>query len=376
MRCGGSDWKLVFVTAALILTMASPVLAAESPASSDKAAGKNASSIKGGKPSVGPPSTNEAGRSTVLHVCGTKNGPGRADLYDTEPIRLEVAGLRDWMKGHGNNVTGFVLYLDGRDVPKLPVRLVGRRIDDIGSDGDRCWGEKANIGYKAVKSAVIKAADAKDPAVREAAAKEAIAKDPQTDVLEFDLERNKDSNVAWKVLLARPDQWDFHRTFKVSLAVDGKSLPDATGGAELTLHVVDTLWGKVFLGILAAAIATLAWAGRATGMLRDTTRPVPADGRRPFSLGRCQMAFWFFLVVAAYVLIYLTTGDHQSLPKSALWLIGISSVTALGSVAVDVAKTKPNGAAPPPAVAAAAAPAPAAPPVIAGQALVQSVLFF
>ena len=166
MRCWGSGRKFVLVTTALVLTIASPVLAAAAPALGDKAVGKNTSSTKG---------ENEAEKSTsvtVLHVCGTKSGPGRAALYDAEPIRLEVAGLRDWMRLHGKNVTGFVLYLDGRDVPKLPARLVGRRIDDTGSDGDRCWGEKANIDYKAVKVAVTKAADAKEPAAKGATVKE------------------------------------------------------------------------------------------------------------------------------------------------------------------------------------------------------------
>jgi hypothetical protein len=50
------------------------------------------------------------------------------------------------------------------------------------------------------------------------------------------------------------------------------------------------------------------------------------------------MAFWFFLVITAFVFIWLTTGQHDTLPNSVLALIGIGSGTALGSAAIDASK--------------------------------------
>jgi len=50
------------------------------------------------------------------------------------------------------------------------------------------------------------------------------------------------------------------------------------------------------------------------------------------------MAFWFFVIVAAYNYIWMVTGDWDSLTAGALILIGISAATGLGSVVVDSSK--------------------------------------
>ena len=226
----------------------------------------------------------------VILVCGRRTGIARAALYQAEPILVQVEGLSEWLTKNDMDVSKFVLYLDGRELPKLPVRLASS----------------------------------------------------ENGVLEFDLERNKTSNPVWKVLLAQPDS--FSRVFRVSVS-DGKSPPQGGESYEFELDVFSELWMWIFFAILAAGLVALWWAARNTDLLRDTTRPLATDGRRPYSLGRCQMAFWFFLVIASYVLIWLITYDYDVLTSSALWLIGISSATALGSLAVDVATTSKVGAA-------------------------------
>src|SRR5207248_11220708 len=61
------------------------------------------------------------------------------------------------------------------------------------------------------------------------------------------------------------------------------------------------------------------------------------DGLPPFSLGRCQMAFWFFLVISAFYFLWLITGrgDTDTINSTVLILIGISAGTALGSAIVS-----------------------------------------
>jgi len=78
--------------------------------------------------------------------------------------------------------------------------------------------------------------------------------------------------------------------------------------------------------LLAAAVC--GWLARATALLRDGNGP-----QSPFSLGRCQMAFWFFLVAWAFLFLWLVTGrgDTDTLTPEALALMGISAVTGLGS---------------------------------------------
>ena len=89
--------------------------------------------------------------------------------------------------------------------------------------------------------------------------------------------------------------------------------------------------------ILGALIAFLALA-RYTHIIRDPAAPRRPDGKRPYSLARGQMAFWFFLVIASYFFLWIVTGDMDTLNASVLALIGISAGTALGSAFVDAAK--------------------------------------
>jgi hypothetical protein len=51
------------------------------------------------------------------------------------------------------------------------------------------------------------------------------------------------------------------------------------------------------------------------------------------------MAFWFFMVIASYLFIWMVTNAVDIITPSALMLIGIGAGTALGSAAID----KTNG---------------------------------
>jgi hypothetical protein len=66
--------------------------------------------------------------------------------------------------------------------------------------------------------------------------------------------------------------------------------------------------------------------------------PVQKVLRRPYSLARTQMAFWFFLVVGAYVFIWMVTGATDTITASMLELIGISTATGLAGVVIDSSK--------------------------------------
>jgi hypothetical protein len=47
------------------------------------------------------------------------------------------------------------------------------------------------------------------------------------------------------------------------------------------------------------------------------------------------MAWWFFLIIIGYVMIWLISGDQDTITASLLALMGISAGTALGSVLID-----------------------------------------
>ena len=86
----------------------------------------------------------------------------------------------------------------------------------------------------------------------------------------------------------------------------------------------------LFSGVIVLLLGAVAcwWLARGTALLRDGN-----SSDSPFSLGRCQMAFWFFLVAWAFLFLWLVTGrgDIDTLTPEALALIGISAVTGLGA---------------------------------------------
>lgn len=107
-----------------------------------------------------------------------------------------------------------------------------------------------------------------------------------------------------------------------------------------------TIAGMILLGLAAGIFFYMSMH---TGMVRDSTCPVREDGLPPFSLGRCQMAFWFFLVISAFYFLWVITGrgDTDTINATVLSLIGISAGTALGSAIVskNEAATSAAGAA-------------------------------
>ena len=69
--------------------------------------------------------------------------------------------------------------------------------------------------------------------------------------------------------------------------------------------------------------------------------PGPKDFQRrgPYSLGRVQAAWWFFLVLASYLFIGMITGDFSTtITGTVLVLIGISAGTVVGSAIIDIGK--------------------------------------
>jgi hypothetical protein len=60
-------------------------------------------------------------------------------------------------------------------------------------------------------------------------------------------------------------------------------------------------------------------------MLRDWGPRTVNGDKQPipnaFSLGRVQMAFWFLLIVLAFLFVWLVTGDYSPLNTSTLTLI-------------------------------------------------------
>jgi hypothetical protein len=160
--------------------------------------------------------------------------------------------------------------------------------------------------------------------------KEKNAPDDQIPVkLRFELARNDQSKDTWAALLGSPgfDQRDVN----VSVGVAGcaAGCTDITDPKSIKLEVVRTGGLLGFLVFFFLFLGGLCYLIKETALLHDNGE------KSPWSLGRTQMAWWFFFVANAFVFIWVITGSYSTLTKSVLALIGISAGTGLAGAVID-----------------------------------------
>ena len=147
--------------------------------------------------------------------------------------------------------------------------------------------------------------------------------------LKFDLTQNADNRDAWTALLRTS------RGAQVPLSVALPDKPAFPSDATFKLVVYPVLLTVGVILLLIALLVLFLVLAIKSDIIRDPgPEPAPGD-RRYYSLARSQMAWWFFIVVAAYLYIELVTGNLDTLTPSVLALIGISAATGLGSMAID-----------------------------------------
>jgi hypothetical protein len=162
------------------------------------------------------------------------------------------------------------------------------------------------------------------------------------DRLVYKLERTTDAIDAWNGLLGSPG---LNPDKVVSVSV---GYPDQEPLGSLTIPVNDKERGNLKLvvyrkrwavGSLIGLILMLLvfWKYGGKDLLRDSGPPHPEPGKRPYSLAKVQVAWWFFLVIGCFLLIYLITGEF-TMTEQALILIGIGTGTALGSAMIENSK--------------------------------------
>jgi hypothetical protein len=162
--------------------------------------------------------------------------------------------------------------------------------------------------------------------------------------LRFKLSRDKDSKEGWSRLL-KPT---FERPIGVSVGFANKEeIPTLVvaeaadrGDTEHQFNLILIRGARFWLGLLVifGAFFLFIKLARDTDILRDTTAPVRPDQKWPYSLAKAQMAFWFFLVIAAFFFLWALTGATDTLNNSVLILIGISAGTAIGAAVIDAGK--------------------------------------
>jgi hypothetical protein len=156
--------------------------------------------------------------------------------------------------------------------------------------------------------------------------------------IRFQLYRTEKSDAAWHALLSSPS--GFIRPVALSVgANDQFSYP--TTVTKFPLEVIPQIPFYVFTGLFVAITLAFVLVCIRSSMIRSG-KSLPGKPA-PFSLSKFQMAFWTFLVVIAYIFLWLITDELDTITDSVLALIGIGAGTALGSAIME--STKKDGGA-------------------------------
>jgi hypothetical protein len=169
--------------------------------------------------------------------------------------------------------------------------------------------------------------------------------------LVFTLQRNKNNDAFWRDLMGSIA--GMHVPVVISLgeqAADGKTVRPTIAGSPVSAasfeFEVIGLWRLVSALAAIIAVVSLVWGhARTRTTLRDSYLPQIEPSRQTYSLARWQMAFWFTLIFAAFVCLFIVLWDTNTISTQALMLMGISGTTALAAVAVDSYKDSPADAA-------------------------------
>lgn len=158
--------------------------------------------------------------------------------------------------------------------------------------------------------------------------------------IRFRLERTAEADGVWHELLGRPQ--GFTRDVTVSLGKDTQ-FSVTTSVSDFQLEVIPSQPFYVFMFLLIGGVVLFLVLCQRTSLVRNSVPNVPPE-EQPFSLALSQMAFWFFLVVAAYMFIWLINDELDTITESVLGLIGIGSATAVGAALIDNNKSTVDAA--------------------------------
>ncbi len=168
--------------------------------------------------------------------------------------------------------------------------------------------------------------------------------------LQFHLAITPENQAVWADLLREPVM---RRPISFTVGVEDQAPFDTTfdHANKLALVIIPGLRGFFSLLVILLAAGAFAHLALKTGLIREPGPPLP-DGRlRPYNLGRTQMALWFLLILTSYVVIWLITGNLDTITQSLLVLMGISAGTALGAAVIDSNKAAASAGSPPAAAA-------------------------
>jgi hypothetical protein len=147
----------------------------------------------------------------------------------------------------------------------------------------------------------------------------------------FLLERTDSSRRTWGALIGSPRS--SLRRFQVGVGTaDAGEFPvSAAEPPEVQFRVVRAGWFMLGLMVLIVVIIGFCLAGWKTRLLRD-----PGGDNPPYSLAKTIAAIWGTIILGAFLLIWLATGEFNGIVTGdAVLLAGITLATAATSLTIS-----------------------------------------
>jgi hypothetical protein len=160
----------------------------------------------------------------------------------------------------------------------------------------------------------------------------------------FFFENDGDVNDLWNHLMASRAKGEFFvKHVSVTVGIDGEDpIPTKIDGKKnnyFQLTIVRKGWFIACIFLMLIIFVAFILLARKTDMLRDTGI-APAVGRKPYSLSRVQMGIWFLTILSSWLFLYVCLHRYNLLTESILILMGITSATGVGGIAMDSNKTQ------------------------------------
>ena len=271
-----NQWVQLLVLVGLLVITTTPVLAQDTPAHPDQSPSPTPAASPQPAATQTTPSPSPVLTPRVIKKIG--------DVELDDVVEVHIQGLEKWAETH--DVNKLVPYIDGRAIR-------GNYPEELHVDRGR---------------------------------------------IIYHLEITPENKKTWIDLLGEPNSLSKSVTLSVGLE-DGSAFDSVHERDNMVaMTVISPVYGIVSLLIIGATLVLLLWLARNTNIIRERGAPPAPGKRRPYNLGRAQMAFWFFLIYSSYLTIWLITGALDTITASLLALMGISAGTALGEAMIDDGK--------------------------------------
>ncbi|TGE24340.1 hypothetical protein E5K00_03750 [Hymenobacter aquaticus] len=266
-------------------------------------------------------------------------------------IVLEVRGLNRWLrfqeellvhqgltpeKAH-DKARDLVLYID--DAPLVGMPPLALYVDESGADSVLTARALAKAQAQAAADSTVATPGAADPVLQVLLDEYPIG---VPDKVIFKLRRDVSNYNYWDIVYDSP--WDYSHAGRLGLGYEDRVFTELhpRRGNTIRVELIQpaTLWVAI-LGTIGLGLGLLVL-GRRSWLLR-TTASTPVGAGSPaatvgalqpaFSLAKVQMAWWTFVILGSFLVIYCVSGEMPDISTTSLALLGISGgTTALNAL--------------------------------------------